>query len=115
VNSGYTLIAAVTGRKIHVIDAQTIAYGGAVTSTTATGFAIKGTQSSSVVQLFTVAKAQAVESFDNRFGSPSTILLADGAGLIACDTATAITIAAVGGTDLAGATGIDVILTYSIE
>jgi hypothetical protein len=115
VNSGYTLIAAVTGRKIHVIDAQTIAYGGAVTSTNATGFAIKGTQSSSVVQLFTVAKAQAVESFDNRFGSPSTILLADGAGLIACDTATAITIAAVGGTDLAGATGIDVILTYSIE
>jgi len=115
VNSGYTLLAAITGRKIHIIDAEIVAYGGAVTSTTATGFAIKGTQSASVVQLFTVAKAQAVESFDNRFGSPSTTLLADGAGLVVCDTATAITIAAVGGTDLAGATGLDVTLIYGIE
>ena len=114
VNSGVTLVAAVTGRKIRVVDAEVIAYGGAVTSTTATGVAITGTQTSPVA-LFTIAKAQLGESVLNRFGTASTTLLADGASLIANDAATAITFKGVGGTDLAGATGIDVILTYAIE
>ena len=114
VNSGVTLVAAVTGRKIRVIDAEVVAYSGAVTSSTATGVAITGTQTSPVA-LFTIAKAQLTESALNHFGTASTTLLADGASLIANDAATAITFAAVGGTDLAGATGIDVILTYTIE
>ena len=114
VNSGVTLLAAISGRKIRIVDCYMIAYGGAVTSTTATGAVLKGYQSGSV-NLFVVNKAQLTESALNRFGTTSTTILADGASLIANDANNAITFIANGGSDLAGATGIDVILTYAIE
>jgi len=114
VNSGVTLLAAISGRKIRIVDCYLIAYGGAVTSTTATGVKLVGYQSGSV-SLFVVAKAQLTQSALNRFGTGSTTLLADGASTMANDANQAITFIANGGSDLAGATGIDVILTYSIE
>ena len=114
VNSGVTLLAAISGRKIRIVDCYLIAYGGAVTSSTATGVKLVGYQSGAV-SLFGVAKAQLTQSALNRFGTASTTLLADGASTTANDANQAITFIANGGSDLAGATGIDVILTYSIE
>ena len=115
VNTGVTLLAAVPGVKYRLVNVGLIAYGGAVTSTTATGAAVSATQSASVVAPYTVAKAQLTQSALNQFGTASTTLLADGASTVANDANTAVTFKAAGGTDLAGATGIDVILTYTME
>lgn len=116
INSGTTLLASVTGRKYRLIYAKIIAYGGSMAATAnATGVAIKGTQSSGVVQLFTVNLAQLTRSAVNMVGTASTAILADGASFVACDATTAITVAAVGGTDLITATGADVEVTYAIE
>jgi hypothetical protein len=67
------------------------------------------------VALFKVAIAQLGQSVLNQFGTASTIILADGASTKACDVNTAITVNPLGGTDLITATGVDVILTYTIE
>jgi hypothetical protein len=93
-----------------------IAYGGAFAATAnATGIAISGTQSSSAVKLYEVNLAQLGQSVLNKPGTASTAILADGASFAQCDTATAITVAAVAGTDLITATGCDVNITYVLE
>lgn len=115
VNTGVTLLAAFAGRKYRIVDAQVIAIGANTTSTTATGVAVSCTQAASVVAVYTVAKAQLTRSAENRFGTASTTILADGASQTACDSNTAVTFAAAGGSDLAGATNMDVILDYSLE
>lgn len=114
VNAGATLLAAVTGRKWRLVEAKVIAIGANVTSTTATGVAIIGTQSASGVNLLTVAKADLTRSAVNSTEVNGTVL-ADGASFVDNDADTAITIAADGGTDLAGASNIDVIITASLE
>ena len=108
------MIPAIVGRQIRIIDCEVIAYGGAVSSSTATGVALSGTRSGAVV-IFGINKAQLGQSVYNHFGTTSTVILADGASFSALDANTAVTFAAAGGTDLAGATGIDVILTYAVE
>lgn len=115
VNTGVTLLAAVTGRQYRIINLKVVAIGANVTSTTATGVALTGTQSASPVALYTVAKAQLTRSAINTFGTASTTVLADGASFVDNDANTAITFAAAGGTDLAGASNIDVDITYAIE
>ena len=111
----YTLVTAVTGRKIRLINCKMISYGGAMAHTaTATGVAIYGTQSTQQA-LYTVNIAQLGESVVNTIGTASTAVLADGASFVDNDAATAITIGAVGAADLITATGVDVDITYAIE
>jgi hypothetical protein len=114
-NAGQTLLAALTNYKYRIENVKVIAYGGALSSTNATHVEVRGTQSSSVVALFKVAKAQLGQSVLNTFGTASTILLNDGASTATCDQNAAITVNALGGSDFAGATGIDVILDYVVE
>jgi hypothetical protein len=114
-NAGATLVAAVAGKKLRLIDCKIIAYGGnAAATANATAIAITGTQTTGVA-LFTVALAQLTRSAVNRVGTASTTVLADGASFVANDAATALTVAPVGGTDLITATGFDVEVTYAIE
>jgi len=115
-NAGYTLLAAVTGRKIRMVGCKIISYGGNMAATAnATGVAISATQTAAPVALFTVNLAQLTRSTLNSPGTASTVILADGASFADNDAATAITIAAVGGTDLITATGVEVEITYTIE
>ena len=115
-NAGKTLLAAVTGRKYRLVNVKMISYGGSMASTTnATGVAVYGVQSASTVALYTVNLAQLGRSVVNTIGTASTAVLADGASFVDNDASSIITIAAVGGTDLITATGVDVDITYAIE
>lgn len=115
-NAGASLVAAVAGKKLRMIDAKVIAIGGnAAATANATGVAISATQGTSAVKLFEVNLAQLTRSAVNRVGTASTKVLADGASFVANDAASAITVKAEGGTDLITATHFDVELTYAIE
>lgn len=116
VNAGYDIVAAVTGKKLRLVDAKLIAIGDDLAATAnATGVAVKATQSASEVALFTVNLAQMTRSAVNRIGTASTAVLADGASFAQNDAATVLTIEAVGGTDLITSTYIDAEVTYAIE
>lgn len=115
VNSGATLVAAITGRKIRITRWLVIAVGGAVTSTTATGLAIIATQSASPVNIVAMTKAILTQSAVNGASGTGITTLADGASFIQNDVTTGVTIQATGGSDLATATNIDVILDYVVE
>jgi hypothetical protein len=110
-NAGYTLLAAVAGRRYRIVDATVIAVGGALG--TATSVEIEGTQSAGGVDLFSVAAAQLTQSAVNRPGITGTTVLTDGASFAKNDAATAITLSATGTADTI--TGVDVILTYTSE
>ena len=114
-NAGKTLLAAVTGRKYRLVNLKIVDIGANMAATTnATGIAVYGTQTSPVA-LYSVALAQLTRSAINTLETASTTVLADGASFVDNDATTAITIAAVGGTDLITATGVDVDITYAIE
>jgi hypothetical protein len=92
-----------------------IAYGGSMAATAnATGVAISSTQTTGVA-LYTVNLAQLTRSTVNSVGTASTVVLADGASFVDNDANATITIAAVGGTDLITATGVDVVMDYVQE
>lgn len=115
VNAGTKeILAAVAGLKWSVTDVKIIAIGGAVTSTTATGTKLVATQSASPATLLATAKAQLTQSAVNTFTGTGATVLADGASFIQADANTAILFASNGGTDLAGATHIDVIITATL-
>ena len=114
-NAGLTLLAAATGLKYRLISYKAIAYGGNLAATAnATGIAISGTQTTGVA-LATIVLAGLTRSTVNTPTSSNNTVLADGASFIACDATTAITVAAVAGTDLITATGVDIELTYAVE
>ena len=112
VNAGKDLVAAVAGLKYRLVDAKLIAVGGAVTSSTATGVKILGTQTTPVA-LLTVVKGNLTRSAVA--GIAGNTVLADGASFVKNDANAALSIVADGGTDLAGASSIDVILTFTVE
>lgn len=115
-NAGYTFLPAVTGRKYRLVNLKMISIGASMAATAnATGIAVSATQSASVVALYTVNLAQLTRSTINTLGTASTVVLADGASFIDNDSATAVTVKAVGGTDLITATGVDLDITYAIE
>ncbi len=111
INAGASLLAAVTGKSYQLLDCKAISYGGAVGATTTVD--ILGTQSTSSVKLVAFAQAGLTQSAVLRDGDSSSAVLADGASYIACDAASAITIAKTG-SDVTTATGVDVILQYTI-
>ena len=111
---GKVVLPAIAGKGYRIWDFKLIAYGGAVTSSTATGVALSGTQSSSVVALATVAKAGLTQNAVVSSNSANVTMLANDAAFGACDANTAIIVGAVGGTDLATATYLDVIVAYTL-
>lgn len=113
VNAGHTLLAALAGQKYRLVDLSLIAIGGNATG--ATGVLVRGTQSASVVKLMDAKVAGLTQSTLLRIGTATNgLVLADGASFVANDANTAITIIK-DGSDLATATNIDVLLSYTIE
>jgi predicted RecA/RadA family phage recombinase len=112
INAGATLIPALPGLKIRMVDAMVIAVGGAVGATTTVD--IQATQGASGVKLVACAQAGLTRSTVLRAGDASSAVLADGASFVANDVSTAVTVGKTGATATV-ATHIDVSLTYSLE
>lgn len=112
INTGATILAAITGYKYRVVDCFATAYGGAVGATTTLD--IIGTQAAAPVKLAAFAQAGLTQSAVLKMGGTSAAVLADGASFALNDVSTAITIGKTG-SDLTVATGVDVILSYTIE
>lgn len=112
VNAGADVVAAVPGRIPRLIAATLIAVGGA--ATVATAVVLLGTRAAGAVTLLSTVIANLTQSALVEHGDATATLLADGASFTALDVGTAITIGKTGGT-LAGATHIDVHLTYALD
>lgn len=114
VNAGATIVAAVKGMAYRIVDFTMIAVGGA--AATATSVDIIGTRSAATVRPFVVAVGTLTENTLVVPTSSNVTALAAGASYTALDANTAITIGKQsGGSDLATATHIDVVLTYTAE
>ena len=112
INAGHTILPAVAGLKYRIIDWTMIAYGGS--AATATAVTLLATQTSAVA-LATVAVAALTQSNVVKPDTATHVaVLTDGASFKANDANTAITVGKTGGT-LATCTGVDVILTYTLE
>lgn len=114
VNAGVTILSAIPGFTYRIIDFTMIAIGG--NAATATSVDIVGTRSASEVRPAVVAVAALTRSAAVKPNSSNVTLLADGASHTALDANTAITISKQsGGSNLATATHIDLILSYVVE
>lgn len=112
-NTGAEILPALPGFKYRMQDMALIAVGG--NAATATSVDIEGTQSSSVVKLMAGLIAGLTEDTLLRAGTATNgVILAAGASFAACDANTAITLG-VTTDNLATATHIIVLLTYTIE
>lgn len=114
--AGAELLPAVAGYAYRIIDAVLISYGGA--AATATSVDIIGTRSGSEVRPLVAAVAAIAQSVVAHMGISNMVVLADGASFSLLDANTAVVL----GTqsfpsagNLATCTGVDVILTYSME
>jgi len=113
INAGHTVLPAIAGYKYRMQDMALIAVGG--TTAGITGILIRGTQAASVVKLMDGKLAGLARSVLLRAGTATNgVILADGASFEPCDANTAITVIK-DGSDLSGATHIDVLLTYTVE
>lgn len=112
VNAGATLVAAIPGFKIKMVDCIGIAVGGAVATTTTVD--VLATQSTSSVKLIAFAQASMTRSTVLRPGVSGCAVLADGASFVANDANTAITVGKTN-SDIATATHIDFIFSYLVE
>lgn len=112
INTGHEILPAITGKKYRIIEAQAVAYGGAVGTTTTVD--LLGTQSAGSVKLVAFAQGGLTQSAVLKSGGTNAAVAADGASYIACDATTAITVGKTGG-DADTATGVDFIITYVIE
>jgi len=112
INAGVTLLAAVTGYKIRMLECLAIAYGGAVGATTTVD--VLATQAAGSVKLVAYAQAGLTRSAVLKAGGTNAAVLADGASYVANDEATAVTVGKTGA-DLTTATGVDIIMTYALD
>lgn len=110
VNAGATLLAAEANVKYRMVDAAMIAVGGA--AATATTVDILATQGASSVKLVANAVAGLTQNTLLRAGATNSAILAAGASFVANDVNTAITVGKTG-SDVATATHIDVLLSYT--
>ena len=114
VNAGLELLPALAGYKYRIVDVTMIAIGG--NAATATSVDIITTQSASSVRPIVAAVAALTRSAVVKPNSANVTVLADGASFVANDAATAVSVGKQsGGSNLATATHIDVILDYVIE
>jgi predicted RecA/RadA family phage recombinase len=112
VNAGATLIPAIPGAKIRLLDAAAIAIGGAVTSVTTVD--ILATLSSASRKLVAFAQANLTQSALLRAGATGGTILADGASFTANDAGTGVTVG-ITGAAITVATNVDFIATYQLE
>lgn len=112
INAGATLLNAVRGFKIRVIEMSMIAIGGAVTG--ATDVRILGTQGGASVALLIVAIAALAQNALVRAGAANATILAGGLSYVENDVATTITVGKTGAA-AATATHVDVLIEYVLE
>jgi len=111
INAGFTLLAAIPNFKYQLLECAAIAYGGAVSGLTA--LQVSGTQAGSAAVLFSYAQASLAQSTVLKTATAGTTILADGASFAPCDAGAAVTVAKTGGS-AATATGVDIIVSYTI-
>lgn len=112
--AGVTLVAATPGIAYRLVDFTMVAVGGSASG--ATSVDILGTRSAASVRPFVVAVAALTQSAVVKPNSANVTVLADGASYTALDVNTAITVSQqAGGSNLATATNIDVVLTFAAE
>lgn len=111
VNAGATLVAAVSGKSIRMVNCKAIAVGGAAAAVTTVD--VLGTQTTSK-KLVAFAQANLTQSTVLTAGGTGTTVLADGASFVANDAGTAVTVGKTG-SDVTTATHIDVIFDYVLE
>lgn len=114
VNAGLELMPALSGYKYRLVDVTMIAIGG--NAATATSVDIITTQAASAVRPIVAAVAALTRSAVVKPNSANVTVLADGASFVANDANTSVSVGKQsGGSNLATATHIDVILDYVIE
>lgn len=111
VNAGATLVAAVTGKSIRMVDCKAIAVGGAAAAVTTVD--VLGTATTSR-KLVAFAQASLTQSTVLTAGGTGAAVLADGASYTANDAGTAVTVGKTGSA-VTTATHIDVIFDYVLE
>ena len=113
INAGHTVLPAIAGYKYRVQEMAMIAVG--ANAGGITGIQIRSTQATAAVILFD-AKAAGLTRSDVLRAPTATngIILADGASFAANDAGAAVTVIK-DGSDLTGATHVDVLLTYTVE
>ena len=112
VNAGATLIPALPGIKLRMIDEQIIAIGGAAGAVTTVD--ILATQAAAGVKLVAHAQVALTRSSLLRAGDANSAILADGASFMQNDVNTAITIGKTGAA-VTTATNFDVQIEYQLE
>jgi len=114
VNAGLLLLAALAGYKYRIVDMTMIAIGG--NAATATSVDIVTTQGGSAARPYVVAVAALTRSAVVKPNSANVTVLADGASHVANDANTGVYISKqAAGSNLATATHIDLVLSYTIE
>jgi hypothetical protein len=114
VNAGLELLPALSGYKYRIVDVTMIAIGG--NAATATSVDIVSTQGGSAVRPIVALVAALTRSAVVKPNSANVSVLADGASFVANDANTSVSVSKQsGGSNLATATHVDVILTYVIE
>lgn len=108
VNAGATLVPAVAGRTIRMIDCRAIAIGGAAGAVTTVD--VLGTLTTAR-KLVAYTQANLTQSTVVGAGHAGGVVLADGASYTANDAGTAVTISKTG-SNVTTATHIDVIFDY---
>jgi len=110
VNAGATLVAAITGKSIRMVNCKAIAVGGAAGAVTTVD--VLGTVSTAR-KLVAFAQASLTQSAVLTAGGTGAAVLADGASYTANDVSTGITVGKTG-SNVTTATHIDVIFNYVV-
>lgn len=114
VNAGNEVLPAVAGHQYRIVDWTMIAIGG--NAATATSVDLVATQGASTVRPAVVAVAALTRSTAVKPNSSNVTLLADGASHSLLDENTGVSISKQsGGSNLATATAIDLIISYTLE
>lgn len=111
INAGATLIPALPGIKIRMVDGFAISVGGAAAAVTTVDILATLTSSRKLVAF---GQAALTQSALIRAGGTGGVILADGASFTANDAGTAVTVGKTG-SDVTTATHIDISCTYSLE
>ena len=111
VNAGATLVAAVAGKSIRMVNCKAIAVGGAAGAVTTVD--VLGTATASR-KLVAFAQANLTQNTVLTAGGTGAAVLAAGASYTANDAGTAVTVGKTG-SDVTTATHIDVIFDYVLE
>lgn len=117
-NAGHEILPAVSGLKYRLINLMVTPIGGAAAATAnATGIAVYGTQSTSVVALYSALLAALTDDAVCTINTANTSVLTEGASFAACDANNAITVktTTTGNFDLITTTHFHINLTYVLE